>query len=149
MLLTEARRPARADSQGALIPLDEQDRELWDGELIAEGAALIAEAWRRASVGEYQVQAAIAAVHDLAARPQDPDWPEILALYGLLEPRSASSAASFARRFAIGSMATRPCQTGWPSVPSSSDSIRNTSSGLASARRRRRRRSPRLGSRCR
>jgi predicted RNA polymerase sigma factor len=85
MLLTEARRPARTDDRGELIPLAEQDRTLWDRELIAEGAALIADAWSHGAVGEYQVQAAVAAVHDQASRAQDTDWREILGLYGLLE----------------------------------------------------------------
>jgi len=84
MLLTEARRPARADASGALIPLAEQDRTTWDAGLIAEGDALIEAAWHRGAVGEYQVQAAIAAVHDAAPRHEDTDWPEIVVLYGLL-----------------------------------------------------------------
>ncbi len=85
MLLSEARRPARADASGGLIPLAEQDRTLWDQGLITEGVALIGAAWSRGSIGEYQLQAAIAAVHDQAARAEDTDWREILALYGLLE----------------------------------------------------------------
>jgi RNA polymerase sigma factor (sigma-70 family) len=85
MLLTEARRPARADANGGLIPLAEQDRSLWQQNLIAEGVALIGGAWSSGSVGEYQLQAAIAAVHDQALRTEDTDWREILALYGLLE----------------------------------------------------------------
>jgi predicted RNA polymerase sigma factor len=83
MLLTEARRPARVGAHGELVPLAEQDRTRWNRELIAEGDALIVDAWRRGSVGEYQVQAAIAAVHDEAARAADTDWREIFALYGL------------------------------------------------------------------
>jgi predicted RNA polymerase sigma factor len=85
MLLTDARRPARTAADGELIPLAEQDRARWDRELIAEGVALITEAMRRRQMGEYQVQAAIAAVHDQAARHADTEWAEILALYGLLE----------------------------------------------------------------
>ena len=85
MLLTDARRPARARADGELVPLAEQDRALWDRPLIAEGVALITEALRRGQVGEYQVQAAIAAIHDQAASHASTDWPEILALYGLLE----------------------------------------------------------------
>ena len=85
MLLTEARRAARTDANGRLIPLAEQDRMLWDQGLIATGVALVGEAWGRGSIGEYQLQAAIAAVHDQAARAEDTDWREILALYGLLE----------------------------------------------------------------
>ncbi len=85
MLLTDARRPARADAGGKLVPLAEQDRSLWDREAIAEGTALLAEAVSRGAVGEYQLQAAIAVEHARAARPEDTDWREILGLYGLLE----------------------------------------------------------------
>lgn len=84
MLLTDARRPARTTAQGALIPLAQQDRTLWDRRAVAEGVALISETLPRGMVGPYQIQAAIAAVHDEAARAQDTDWPQILALYGLL-----------------------------------------------------------------
>jgi RNA polymerase sigma factor (sigma-70 family) len=85
MLLTEARRPARTDAHGELIPLAEQNRLLWDQELIAEGIQLVRDSLSRRSVGEYQVQAAIAAAHDQAERAEDTDWREILGLYGLLE----------------------------------------------------------------
>jgi len=84
MLLTDARRAARTGPVGELIPLDEQDRSIWDREAIAEGVALVNAAFSRGPVGEYQVQAAIAAVHDQAARVEDTDWPEILALYSVL-----------------------------------------------------------------
>jgi predicted RNA polymerase sigma factor len=85
MLLTDARRPARAAADGELIPLAEQDRTRWDRELIVEGVALITGAVAQGAIGEYQLQAAIAALHDDAARVEDTDWPQILALYGLLE----------------------------------------------------------------
>lgn len=88
MLLTDARRPARTTAQGALIALAQQDRTLWDGRAVAEGVALISETLPRGMVGPYQIQAAIAAVHDEAARAQDTDWPQILALYGLLAQMS-------------------------------------------------------------
>ena len=84
MLLTDARRAARTGADGELIPLDEQDRALWDRELIAEGVALVSDAFSKGSVGSYQIQAAIAAVHDEAARVEETDWAEIRALYGLL-----------------------------------------------------------------
>jgi len=84
MLLTDARRAARTGGNGELIPLDEQDRTLWDGQVIAEGVALVSAALSKGSVGEYQLQAAIAAVHDEAARAEDTDWPQIRALYGVL-----------------------------------------------------------------
>jgi len=84
MLLTEARRPARTGPDGALIPLAEQDRGLWDAAAIQGGVALITDTLRRGAPGPYQVQAAIAAVHDEAPRAEDTDWPQILALYELL-----------------------------------------------------------------
>lgn len=84
MLLTDARRPARTCPHGELIPLDEQDRSRWDRATIAEGVALANEALSRGSVGEYQIQAAIAAVHDEATCAEDTDWPQILALYSVL-----------------------------------------------------------------
>jgi RNA polymerase sigma factor (sigma-70 family) len=84
MLLTDARRPARTRPDGALVPLAEQDRRRWDAGAIAEGVALITETLARAQIGPYQLQAAIAAVHDEAARPEDTDWRQILGLYELL-----------------------------------------------------------------
>jgi RNA polymerase sigma factor (sigma-70 family) len=88
MLLTDARRAARTDPDGELIPLAEQDRTRWDKRAIQEGIALISETLPRGAVGPYQVQAAIAAVHDEATRVDDTDWPQILGLYGLLERMS-------------------------------------------------------------
>jgi predicted RNA polymerase sigma factor len=88
MLLTDARRPARTGPDGELIPLAEQDRTLWDRNAISEGIALITGTLSRGSIGAYQLQAAIAAVHDEAARAEDTDWPQILALYGLLKRMS-------------------------------------------------------------
>jgi predicted RNA polymerase sigma factor len=88
MLLTDARRPARTGPDGELIPLGEQDRTLWDRRLISEGLALISETLSRGSIGVYQLQAAIAAVHDEAAQAGDTDWPQILVLYGLLKRMS-------------------------------------------------------------
>jgi RNA polymerase sigma factor (sigma-70 family) len=84
MLLTDARRQARTGPGGELIPLDKQDRSRWDRAQIAEGVSLVSAALSSGSVGVYQVQAAIAAVHDEAARAEDTDWPQILALYSLL-----------------------------------------------------------------
>jgi len=85
MLLTDARRPARATAEGALVPLAEQDRSKWDRAAIDEGIALITRSLRSAPIGPYQLQAAIAAVHDEAERAADTDWPQILQLYGMLE----------------------------------------------------------------
>ena len=85
MLLTDARRPARTRPDGTLVPLAEQDRSLWDADAIAEGVALVSDALASEPIGPYQLQAAIAAVHDEAPRAEDTDWNEILGLYGLLE----------------------------------------------------------------
>jgi len=84
MLLTDARRAARTGADGALIPLTEQDRDQWDAEAIAAGVALLTDSLPRSAIGPYQLQAAIAAVHDEAPRAQDTDWPQILGLYELL-----------------------------------------------------------------
>ena len=85
MLLTDARRAARTRLDGALIPLAEQDRDRWDAAAIGEGTELITRALATAPIGPYQLEAAIAAVHDEAARAADTDWRQILALYRLLE----------------------------------------------------------------
>ncbi len=90
MLLTDARRAARTGPGDELIPLDKQDRTLWDRAGIAEGTALLRVALAKGSVGLYQLQAAIAALHDEAARAEDTDWPQILALYELLKRVSPS-----------------------------------------------------------
>ena len=90
MLLTDARRAARTGPEGELIPLDKQDRSLWDRTEISEGTEFLTAALSKGSVGLYQLQAAIAAVHDEAARPEDTDWPQILALYELLKRVSPS-----------------------------------------------------------
>jgi predicted RNA polymerase sigma factor len=84
MLLTDARRVARTGPNGELIPLDEQNRALWNRRSIEEGVALASHALSLGAIGEYQLQATIAAVHDEAARAEDTDWPQILALYGML-----------------------------------------------------------------
>ncbi|MEO7997347.1 MAG: DUF6596 domain-containing protein [Gemmatimonadaceae bacterium] len=84
MLLTHSRRNARTATDGALIPLDEQDRSLWDRALIDEGRMLVASALSRGNVGPYQLQAAIAALHCEAINAAATDWPQILALYALL-----------------------------------------------------------------
>jgi RNA polymerase sigma factor (sigma-70 family) len=85
MLLTNARRAARTGPDEELIPLDKQDRTLWDRAEISEGTELLTAALSKGSVGLYQLQAAIAAVHDEASRAEDTDWPQILALYELLK----------------------------------------------------------------
>ena len=88
MLLTDARRAARTTAEGELVPLGEQDRSLWDKQQIAEGVALLSSALPKGAVGPYQLQAAIAAVHDEAPRAESTDWPQILALYELLKRMS-------------------------------------------------------------
>jgi RNA polymerase sigma factor (sigma-70 family) len=90
MLLTDARRAARTGPDEELIPLDKQDRTLWDRAEIAEGIELLTTALSRGSVGLYQLQAAIAAVHDESKRVEDTDWPQIMALYELLRRVSPS-----------------------------------------------------------
>ncbi|WP_371782749.1 RNA polymerase sigma factor [Streptosporangium subroseum] len=100
MLLTDARRPARTGAGGVPIPLAEQDRSLWDGEAVTEGVALVTGALARGAVGPYQLQAAIAAVHDEAATAEETDWPQILALYGLLERMSDNPVVSLNRAVA-------------------------------------------------
>jgi RNA polymerase sigma factor (sigma-70 family) len=100
MLLVDARRPARSSAAGDLVPLGEQDRGLWDRALIAEGLALLDGAIGTGTVGEYQIQAAIAAVHDRAPRAADTDWPQILALYGLLEQITANPVVTLNRAVA-------------------------------------------------
>ena len=88
MLLTDARRLARTGAEGELIPLAQQDRAFWDRQQIAEGVALLSATLPKGAVGPYQLQAAIAAIHDEAVRAEDTDWPQILALYDLLNRMS-------------------------------------------------------------
>jgi predicted RNA polymerase sigma factor len=101
MLLTDARRAARTGAGGELFPLAKQDRSLWDRALIDEGVALISATLSRGSIGPYQLQAAIAAVHDEALRAEDTDWPQILALYGLLERMSDNPMVTLNRAVAV------------------------------------------------
>jgi predicted RNA polymerase sigma factor len=99
MLLTEARREGRT-RDGALVPLLEQDRGRWDRALIAEGTALVTAALGTAPVGPYQIQAAIAALHTEAKRATDTDWPQILALYNLLDAVEPSPVVALNRAVA-------------------------------------------------
>ena len=85
MLLTDARRAARTTADGSIVPLDEQDRSLWNSSQIEEGVAILTSTLGKAPVGPYQMQAAIAAVHDEAPSARETDWPQILALYEVLE----------------------------------------------------------------
>jgi RNA polymerase sigma factor (sigma-70 family) len=101
MLLTEARRAARV-RDGDLVPLDEQDRDLWDRALIAEGVALVeATLASSTALGPYQLQAAIAAVHDEAPTAADTDWTEVLALYDLLQTVDPNPMAALNRAVAV------------------------------------------------
>jgi RNA polymerase sigma factor (sigma-70 family) len=101
MLLTDARRPARVGHDGELIPLDQQDRRLWSRDAITEGLTLVNDALKKRSAGPYQLQAAIAAVHDEAATAEDTDWPQIVALYTLLERMSDNPMVSLNRAIAV------------------------------------------------
>jgi predicted RNA polymerase sigma factor len=101
MLLTDARRAARTGSDGELVPLAEQDRTRWDRGLIAEGVALVTGALGRGGMGEYLVQAGIAAVHDQAPAYADTRWPEIVALYRVLERMTGNPMVTLNRAVAV------------------------------------------------
>jgi len=101
MLLTDSRRAARTKADGSLIPIDEQDRSLWLREPIEEGCALILKTLARGQVGSYQLQAAIAAVHSEAPSADETDWPQILALYLLLEKISPNPVVTLNRAIAL------------------------------------------------
>jgi len=101
MLLTEARRAARSSADGVLVPLTEQRRDLWNSAQIEEGVALVTRTLGKAPVGPYQLQAAIAAVHDEAASPEDTDWPQILALYEVLEHVTPGPVVTLNRAVAV------------------------------------------------
>jgi len=100
MLLTDARRPARTDPDGTPITLADQDRSAWDRERITEGLRLLDVAFDRGPVGEYQLQAAIAALHDRAPTAAQTDWPQILALYDVLEQLTRSPVVTLNRAVA-------------------------------------------------
>jgi len=101
MLLTDARRPARTDASGSPVALDEQRRELWNTAQIDEGVALITRTLGTVAIGPYQLQAAISAVHDEAARAEETDWPQILALYEVLEQVSPGPVVTLNRAVAV------------------------------------------------
>jgi RNA polymerase sigma factor (sigma-70 family) len=101
MLLTDARRAARTDVDGALVPLAEQRREQWNRGEIEEGSALLARTLGGGPIGPYQLQAAIAAVHDEAACAEETDWPQILALYEVLEQVSPGPVVTLNRAVAL------------------------------------------------
>jgi predicted RNA polymerase sigma factor len=101
ILLTDARRPARTGPDGGLVPLADQDRSAWDAAMVAEGVRLVEVALSGGNVGEYQLQAAIAAVHDEASSADDTDWPQVLALYGLLERMTGNPMVTLNRAVAV------------------------------------------------
>jgi predicted RNA polymerase sigma factor len=101
MLFTEARCRARTGPSGEAIPIDLQDRSLWDRNLIEEGVSVLSRALSQGSVGPYQLQAAIAAVHDEARSPEETDWPQILALYDLILSMSGSPVVRLNRAVAV------------------------------------------------
>ena len=100
MLLTDARRMARTGEHGELIPLDEQDRSLWNAQLIEEGSELISRTFAKGNIGSYQLQAAIAAIHDAADSTEDTQWDQILAFYLMLEQMSDNPMVSLNRAVA-------------------------------------------------
>jgi len=101
MLLTDARRPARTDAEGFLVPLAEQRRDRWDAAQIEEGVAIVSRTLGTAPIGPYQLQAAIAAVHDEAPTAEETDWPQILALYEVLEQVSPGPVVTLNRAVAL------------------------------------------------
>ena len=101
MLLTDARRAARTTPDGALVPLAEQDRALWDRTQIEEGVGIIGDTLGRAAIGAYQLQAAIAAIHDEAPSEDETDWPQILALYDVLEQVSPGPVVTLNRAVGV------------------------------------------------
>ena len=101
MILTDARRLARTGPAGELIPLPQQDRSKWNRDAIEEGVALLTVTLSKGRVGPYQLQAAVAAIHDEAARHDDTDWPQIAALYALLERMSDNPMVTLNRAIAV------------------------------------------------
>ena len=148
MLLIDARRPARTTADGDLVPLADQDRALWDAPRIAEGLGAPRRARSRSGrVGEYQLQAAIAAIHDRAPRADATDWPQIVALYGLLEQMTGNPVVTLNRAVATA-MANGPAaglavlegsRSGWPGTTASMRSARTCSRWPANATPRSRR----------
>jgi RNA polymerase sigma factor (sigma-70 family) len=102
MLLTDARRPARIGQSGALVPMAEQDRALWNADLIKEGVDLVTWAMARGPVGPYQLQAAISALHDEARTSAETDWPQIRALYEVLLGMSDNPMVALNHAVAVG-----------------------------------------------
>jgi RNA polymerase sigma-70 factor (ECF subfamily) len=121
MLLQHSRRESRVAMSGELVLLEEQDRARWDHDMIDEGLALLDNALRAGRPGPYQVQAAIAAVHARAPRPEDTDWPQIAALYAALERMTPTSVIALNRAVAVA-MADGP-DRGLPFVEELADEL--------------------------
>ena len=121
MLLHHARRDARVGPDGELVLLEDQDRARWDHDMIDEGLAVLARAMTRDRPGPYQVQAAIAALHARAPRPEDTDWPQIAVLYGVLEDMAPSPVVRLNRAVAVA-MADGP-GAGLPLLESARDAL--------------------------
>ena len=121
MLLTDARAPARIGPHGELVPMAEQDRSRWQADQIAEGVELITGALPRGVVGPYQLQAAIAAVHDEAPSAAATDWPQITALYEVLLGMSDNPVVALNHAVAVAMAAVRRpawrCSPTWPTIP--------------------------------
>lgn len=105
LLITHARAPARTDGAGDLVVMADQDRSRWDAALVAEGVAILERVLPRGPVGRYQLQAAIAAVHAEAASWEDTDWPQVVALYELLEQVAPGPAVTLNRAVAVSMVA--------------------------------------------
>ncbi len=121
MLLTDARRPARIDAQGRLVTLRDQDRGLWDQAKIAEGVALITDSLAGKPVGPYQLQAAIAALHDEAPAHAETDWRQILQLYDLLQVLSPGPMVALNRIVALAMV--RGAQAGLDELAAATDPV--------------------------
>ena len=104
MLLTDARRAARAGPDGRIVPLAEQRRDLWDAAAIAEGQAILTRTLGTGPVGPYQLQAAIAALHDEAPAAEETDWPQILALYDVLISVAPGPVVTLSRAVAVANV---------------------------------------------
>jgi predicted RNA polymerase sigma factor len=104
MLLTDARRAARADADGRIVPLAEQRRDLWDTAAIDEGQAILTRTLGTGPVGPYQLQAAIAALHDEAPTAESTDWPQILALYDVLTAVAPGPVVTLSRAVALANV---------------------------------------------
>jgi RNA polymerase sigma-70 factor (ECF subfamily) len=104
LLLQHARTPARLDGEGAIVLLNDQDRSLWNRDMIAEGLALVEKALRHRRPGPYQIQAAVSALHVRAARPEDTDWAQIDQLYAMLEKLQPSPVVTLNRAVAVSKL---------------------------------------------